>query len=230
MLHHVHEAQHVHHDQVGNHIKDRHLRNDKQQRSEDAAPNQDHGDVATPLAATLRDHERGEHHHEMHYEVVSGNVEPFKSAHDFQDQRVSLEKTVVLEPNDVVVIDVVAKMLVSHVLVRAVGRTAQPAHRTTEGRIVTAAFEHEVMSALVNQVRGDGHRVCQQQGRHSVHQPRAVKQPRKARDITGDRVKQRTTVHEQAFRFFKQRNDRRHGPLTSTDSICSVVHLAVSYC
>ncbi len=116
------------------------------------------------------------------------DVEPFETPDEPQDQRVLLEEFVILEPDDVVVVDVMPEVLVSHVFVGAVGSAAQPAHRAPERRIVTAAFEHQVVSALVNQVRGNRHRVCQQQGRHAVHNPGFVEQACETGDVADDGV------------------------------------------
>ena len=53
----------------------------------------------------------------------AGTYNPFKCLGCFQNDRVSLEKLLVLKPNDVVIVDMMAKMFVSHVLIRAVRGT-----------------------------------------------------------------------------------------------------------
>ena len=87
-------------------------------------------------------------------------------------------------------------MLVAHVLVGAVGRAAQPAHRAAEGCIVTAASEDEVVSAFVDQVRGDRHCVREEQGCRGIHAPGFGKQAGEAGDIRRHGVQQRAAVHE----------------------------------
>ena len=134
----------------------------------------------------------------MHDQVVRGNVEPLQRPDGPEDERVALEKLLVFEPDHVVVVDVVPEVLVTHVFVSAVGRAAQPAHRAAEGRIVSAAAKHEIVPALMDQVGGDDHRVCQQHRGQGVHGPGFVEQAGEARDITCDGVDDRAATHEQA--------------------------------
>ena len=150
---------------------------------------------------------------------MRGDVEPLEATHDPEYQRVPVEELLVVEPDHVVIVDVVPEMLVSHVLVGAVGCAAQPAHRPAEGGIVPAAFEDEIVAAFVNQVGGDGHCVREKQCCRRIDDPGIGKQAREPRNIPCDGVQQRAAVHQQARRFPKQRNDRWHGLLTRTDFV-----------
>ena len=80
------------------------------------------------------------------------------------------DEIVVRKPDDVIIVDVVAEVLVTDILVSAVRGPAQPAHESAENLVVTIAGEDHVVTALVNQVSGDDHRMCQQNGRNRIDQ------------------------------------------------------------
>ena len=96
-------------------------------------------DVARALIAALRDHERREDHDAVHEQIVCRNVEPLQALRTSSARRMLLEEAIVVEPDDVVVVDVVAEVLVAHVLVGAVRGAADPAHEFAEACVVARA-------------------------------------------------------------------------------------------
>ncbi len=197
----VHEPQDRHHDHVGDRIENRHLWQQNQQREKDAATDDDHDEVAPTLVPTLRNDERGKHHDEMHDQVVRRDIEPLEQARDAQHAGMIGEELLIVEPDDIVVVDVVPEVFVAHVLVSAVGCAADPAQETTEISVMSNAPENEVVAALMDHVRGDGHAVGQQQGCQDVHEPVRRKQADPAQHIGEQRVQDRPTVPAQALGF-----------------------------
>ena len=84
---------------------------------------------------------------------------------------------------------------------------------------MAAAPENEIVSALVDQVGGDYHCVREKQGCRRIYAPGFGKQAGEAGNIRRDGVQQRAAVHEHAFWFPEQRDDRRHEPLTKTEFV-----------
>ena len=56
---------------------------------------------------------------------------------DIRAGRMTREEGIVVEPHDVIVIHMMSKMLVPHIVIGPVSRTAQPAHEAPEHRVVT---------------------------------------------------------------------------------------------
>ena len=73
--------------------------------------------------------------------------------------RMLLEPLLVLEPDDIIVIDMMPEVFVTHVLVGAIGCTANPAQDSAESGVVTLALEHQIVATLVNHVGGNNHPV-----------------------------------------------------------------------
>ena len=69
----------------------------------------------------------------------------------------------VIEPNHIVVIDMVAEMFVSNIFKLAVAGSADPAQRFSELRIVMVLFEHGVVCAFMDKICRNDHAVTQQQ-------------------------------------------------------------------
>src|SRR5690606_20884243 len=98
--------------------------------------------VPPPLVAALRNDEGSEHHDAVHQEVVRGNIEPLQHPCHAKGQRVLEEKLLVVEPDDIVVIDMMAHMFVADVCERAVGSSANPGERASEVFVVPHAPEY----------------------------------------------------------------------------------------
>ena len=74
----------------------------------------------------------------------------------------ALKKFIAHEPDRIVVIHVVAKMLVTNIFKSAVGSPADPVQKTAKPRIGLIAAENGVVAAFVNHIGGYRHRVCEQ--------------------------------------------------------------------
>ena len=98
------------------------------------------------------------------------------------------EKRVILEPDDVVIIDMMTKVLVAYVLVGAIRRTTKPGHEAPEHGVVAGFPEYQVVAAFVNQVRRNKHAVREGQSRDPVQNPAGSEQSRETQRVQGDRV------------------------------------------
>ena len=104
------------------------------------------------------------------------DVRPLEHADHARQQRVSLEKGVVVKPDDIRVVDMMPEVLVSNVLVRSVRRAAKPAHEPSEQRVVTCLSKNKVVTTFMNQVGRNHHAMGQQDGRQQVDGPARCKQ------------------------------------------------------
>ena len=72
------------------------------------------------------------------------------------------KKRFVIEPNHIIVIDMVSEVFVSNIFKLAIAGSADPAQRFSKLRIVLVLLEHRVVRAVMNQVRRNDHPVAQQ--------------------------------------------------------------------
>src|SRR5678815_1258662 len=121
-----------------------------------------------------------------------------------------LKKSLVIEPCDIGDIDMMTEMLVADVLKCSVGGAAQPGQSPPQSRVVAGIPENEVVGAFMNQVRGDGHRVRQQNCRSHVDGPVAVKQTCKAHGIANRGIGQSTSVVTETFRLGQKPRGGKH--------------------
>ena len=197
----IRESQHVHHHQVGDGIQDRDFRIQDQHGEIQAAAYRDDREIPRTLVAPLGNDEGREHHDEVHDQVVRRNIEPFQRPGQPQRERMPREPLVVLEPDDIVVVDMMAEVLVAHVFVGAIGGPAEPAHQAAQPGVMLAPAEDQVMAALVYQVCGNHHRMCEQQCGNDVDRPRSMKEPGESEDIAGYGISNRQAVVDLTLRF-----------------------------
>ena len=87
-----------------------------------------------------------------HDEIVCGNVEPLEEFDEARKNGVSLEESFVVEANDIIVVDMVPKMLVTHVLIGAVRRATKPAQEFAELGIVLMVGDGKIFVTPIEQV------------------------------------------------------------------------------
>ena len=124
----------------------------------------------------------------MHDQVVSGNIKPLEKSCDAYAERVICKEFFIVEPDNIIIIDMMSKMFVAYVLVGSIGRPAQPAQHSPQLRVVAYAFENQVVPALMNHIGSDYHSVRQEQDRQQVGQPEILKQADPANDVCRDRI------------------------------------------
>ena len=125
-----------------------------------------------------------------------------------------LEETVVVEPHDVVIVDVVAEVLVPHVLVGAIRRTTHPTHDVAESRVVPRRIEHHVVAAFVDHVRGDDHAVRQRQRRDEIHCPVRMEQTGEPERPHRQRVEAGAAVVQEPVGILEERISHVQGRLS----------------
>ncbi len=112
------------------------------------------------------------------------------------------EVFLIIKPDDIVIIDMVPKVLVAHILVGAVRRATDPAHEPAEARIVMTALKDQIVTALVNQIRGNRHGMGKQQRRQQIDNPRRRKEPGDTKRIADDHVRRGCSIVTQSFGLF----------------------------
>ncbi len=105
----------------------------------------------------------------MHDQVVCRNIKPFQELAQRENFRVIGKEFFVVEPDHIIIVYVMPKMLVTNVLVGTISGSAQPGQKAAERRIVTDTLEYEIVAAFVNQVGGNGHGMGQQQSCADIH-------------------------------------------------------------
>ena len=80
---------------------------------------------------------------------MRGDVEELQHLRDAEHDRVFAEESVVVEPDDVVDVDVVAEVLVADVFERSVRGTADPRHGTAESGVQIVRSEYRAVTEFV---------------------------------------------------------------------------------
>ncbi len=78
----------------------------------------------------------------MHDEIMCGNVKKLQRNRYTIDNGVASKKRFIVEPDNVVIIYMVAKMFVANIFIGAVARTAHPGEKTAQSGIVTIFSEN----------------------------------------------------------------------------------------
>ena len=95
----------------------------------------------------------------MHDQIVRRNVKPLENLGEFQGLGMLCEKPLIIEPDNIIVIDVVSKMLVTNIFIGAVRRTANPGEKAPQRRVVPDFSKYQIVPTLVDHVSRDSHRM-----------------------------------------------------------------------
>ena len=85
----------------------------------------------------------------MHDEIVCGNVKEFQNNRYTVNNGVASKKRFVVEPDNVVIVYMMAKMFVANIFIGAIARTDHPGEKTTQSSIVIILSENGIVSAIV---------------------------------------------------------------------------------
>ena len=90
---------------------------------------------------------------------MSGDVAPFEKNRHAINQRVPLKESFIVKPHDIVILNVMPKVLGPNIFNRAVAGPADPTEQTTQLHIVSIDRKQGVVGTFVDQIGRDDHGV-----------------------------------------------------------------------